>query len=504
VRVWDVTTGAQLAVLSGHDNTVFSAVFSPGGDEIVSASQDGTARIWSAKNLSGPTIFCCHFGAVNTARFSPQGDAIVSASNDGSAYILNASDLSSRHRIVLEQPKKIGSVRQPLNSAAFSSHDGKYVVTASLDGHIDVFFRNNGKLSYDTALPQDISFPDHTAYSAIYSPDNRFIAAASADRNVYILDASNGNVVRTLHHQDIVYSAVFSGDTRLIVTTSKDKVTRVWEVSSGKLLAELKGRNRIRWAEFSPEDSKYIVTACDDRFAYLWDWRAKKWIKRFGPHNDLVARASFYWDATAKKLNILTASKDGTVRLWDRDTAEPLKVISIPAGQINFADVPRFGGEVVAAADDGTIRIWSTNNELSLAQELDWAQAASFLLPNNAFRGLGSEQPKPMASSIRTPDQKKRPDLEKAEELKIGMIFAHYQSDLARGPQGRGDARLDEAKLLEEFQKCAKQVVAQTADPAWKTGDPLWRNDMAMLAMRLSVHGKRKQVAEAFEKIEHH
>ena len=35
-------------VLSGHDNFVASAAFSPDGSRIVSASFDGTARIWDA------------------------------------------------------------------------------------------------------------------------------------------------------------------------------------------------------------------------------------------------------------------------------------------------------------------------------------------------------------------------------------------------------------------------------------------------------------------------
>ena len=37
----------EIAVLPGHDSQVLSAVFSPDGSRIVTASQDQTARIWS-------------------------------------------------------------------------------------------------------------------------------------------------------------------------------------------------------------------------------------------------------------------------------------------------------------------------------------------------------------------------------------------------------------------------------------------------------------------------
>ena len=45
-RIWDASTGVQLAVLSGHDDPVGFAAYSPDGQRIVTASVDKTARIW--------------------------------------------------------------------------------------------------------------------------------------------------------------------------------------------------------------------------------------------------------------------------------------------------------------------------------------------------------------------------------------------------------------------------------------------------------------------------
>jgi WD40 repeat protein len=39
-------TGKTTAVLEGHGSTVWSASFSPDGQRVVTASDDGTARIW--------------------------------------------------------------------------------------------------------------------------------------------------------------------------------------------------------------------------------------------------------------------------------------------------------------------------------------------------------------------------------------------------------------------------------------------------------------------------
>jgi WD40 repeat protein len=48
VRVWDATTGKELRTYEGHPGHVSGVAFFPDGKRIVSASADGTARIWRA------------------------------------------------------------------------------------------------------------------------------------------------------------------------------------------------------------------------------------------------------------------------------------------------------------------------------------------------------------------------------------------------------------------------------------------------------------------------
>jgi WD40 repeat protein len=66
---------------------VLSAVFSPGGIRVVTASDDQTARIWDAttgKPLAPPFE---HQGRVSSAAFSSDGTRVVTASFDHTARI---------------------------------------------------------------------------------------------------------------------------------------------------------------------------------------------------------------------------------------------------------------------------------------------------------------------------------------------------------------------------------------------------------------------------------
>jgi len=46
--VWDAQSGAELAVLRGHEGSVESVWYSPDGRRIVSSSKDDTVRVWDA------------------------------------------------------------------------------------------------------------------------------------------------------------------------------------------------------------------------------------------------------------------------------------------------------------------------------------------------------------------------------------------------------------------------------------------------------------------------
>jgi WD domain, G-beta repeat len=115
--------------LSGHSQPVTSAAFSTDGRRVVTSSYDKTARIWDA--TTGQQLAAMLQGdLVETAAFSPDGRTIVTASDDKTAVIWDArapaledqirwsqaaqfDPLSSTERFQLGLPEVTGEHRWP-------------------------------------------------------------------------------------------------------------------------------------------------------------------------------------------------------------------------------------------------------------------------------------------------------------------------------------------------------------------------------------------------------
>ena len=135
-RIWDAHTGRALAILKGHAGSVRCAKFDATGRKIVTASTDGSARLWDTQSGEELAVLSGHEDTVWAAEFSPDGTYVATASQDFSVCLWDAE--TGRQIAVPWRPPR------DMKSAAFSP-DEKRVVTASVDGAVRVWDASNGR-----------------------------------------------------------------------------------------------------------------------------------------------------------------------------------------------------------------------------------------------------------------------------------------------------------------------------------------------------------------------
>jgi GTPase SAR1 family protein/DNA-directed RNA polymerase subunit RPC12/RpoP len=92
LRVWDLGSYAPLATLKGHTFAVNHVAVTPDGRRAVSASQDGTLRVWDLVGYAPLATLEGHTGIVYHVAVTPDGRRAVSASDD---HTLRVWDLST-------------------------------------------------------------------------------------------------------------------------------------------------------------------------------------------------------------------------------------------------------------------------------------------------------------------------------------------------------------------------------------------------------------------------
>ncbi len=194
LRVWDAATGKQRRVVKvgahGH-----GLGFSPDGRWLLaSIGDEGIVAVFDAATLERRGELRGHTDYIQDIEFGPDG-RVVTASRDGTAKIW---DLSSR--------REVATLRVPTGAvlSVAVSPDGDLIATASADGTVKLWDAATGR-EWLTLFGHN-----RTVYSAAFSPDGRLFATASVDGTValYLLpidelrELARDRVTRTLTDEE--------------------------------------------------------------------------------------------------------------------------------------------------------------------------------------------------------------------------------------------------------------------------------------------------------------
>jgi WD40 repeat protein/serine/threonine protein kinase len=340
VRVWDVATGQLSATMAGHEQAVHCVQFAAGTTQFASGSADGSVRLWNVEHNRATTSYL-------------------------------AADLE-------------------LSAVAIGGDGTNVVIGSSYPGTIEVIDANTGNRL------QQIDGPEDSVLALAMAPDgNHFAVAFEEDISVCIGDLATGRLGEPLRgHDASVRCLAWAADGATLFSGAEDRTVRVWDVASNKQRGDawmhdgeitalalssdgqqlavgmLGGSIQIRDVATAasvrviPGDGDRVrALACAPHDRSLAVGHTDGVVRIFAPNGALLHTLKGHEkDVVAVRysldgLRLISASKDGTLRVWDCDSGRLALTLRDHAGPVTGVAIGGVDMRVVSTSYDGTLLI---------------------------------------------------------------------------------------------------------------------------------------------------
>ncbi len=351
LRTWDSLTGRLLAELRGHSGDLEEFRFSRDSRSLVSASWDGTARLW---DLRMPSEALARSSVGGRIAFSPDGTLLMATGGmialDGWRQVLDAGTVEDR------LPSAKGT--------AVFGPDGRWFAAILQSG-----VGKDGKGTAAAAILETATGDQRRLFAAegddvaaiALSPDGRRLATCSMGRPgvheavVRVWNAEDGREMASFRAESILNRfqgpkmTLDRGGERLLFA-GRNRV-HLWDIAAGREVWSMEG-----WSAFMAPDGRRVLVVDSQASQDVWivDSATGKTLVTLPVHPHAAVSGAFSPDGD----RVATAGGwDRTARIWDAGTGRLLMVLEHehPVEAVVFSPD---GRSLATTSMAGVVRVW--------------------------------------------------------------------------------------------------------------------------------------------------
>jgi WD40 repeat protein/uncharacterized caspase-like protein len=345
----------ELVIQKGHLSYITTAVISPDGKLILTASADHTAKLWDRASGREIRTFSGHLGAVNDAVFSPDMKFVATTSEDLNSKLWDVKT----GKLVFTFKKPLNTIMgrdtfyisNRVNGIVFTP-DGKRVIIRASSGAAFVNDVATGRVIDKISTNYGDNRPS-------VSPDGEWFTMP----NVYdaaIWDVKTFRKTTLREFESSIQAVNWSADSKYLIYSMYDGAVHILDIEYQKVIASVRQEKPMLDAKLLPDGSS-LITLCEDGTLRLYGPNPKKasrplLMKEYRGSERGLSAKSFSLDNSGK---ILTIADGSQVIVLAVDSLKELTRIEGKGKVASVKSVTVSGeGNELAACTGGRIHVW--------------------------------------------------------------------------------------------------------------------------------------------------